>query len=664
MLNLDFKHNPALKYFILISFGILFQRYCNLNPSILLGGLSLLFFLILFTSKKYTYIFLYFIIFISGAILFYNHSSNKYLSGLLGNSISEIEATGALLNQPIYKNNKLFFTINCDSILYKNYSIAINKKINIALSDTTLRLTQVLNPHDQVSIRGRINFLADPINPFFPDFRDYYFKENILGNIFLTKAENIFLIKKGELNFFDKLIFYAKETVNKFCAEMVRNEEGDLMNGLLTGNKTDIDDETIQNFKQTGLSHILAVSGQQATIIAFVLFTILSWFFNRKYQIITLAFLLFLYLFITGFQASIIRAEVMIIVFLTTRLFSRKIEPLNLLFFSGLIIICFTPQALFDAGFQLSYSALLGIIIFYSPIVEQANERVKLFKNNAVIRNIFQSIVLTISASIFTIPLTLFHFGFMSLMSLASNVFAVALSSIALCSGLAGVLFYNVLPIFSKLFGGFSYLILKLVIFISTTLAKIKFLNINIFQFSAYSAIALFVIGIYVMYSNKISTLLLRFLSFCLALFIIIFIEKSFSLENSVTNSVAIFSNKKINIPVIFSEDTALLFTPKSNSFDSIFICNVKKNIETNTNKTVILCGLEGYSNYFSKLKNNDFILKSNPVIITENSNLSFEIVDFMGINILQVPIKNPLQSCLILKPKNNFWEIIDWKKL
>lgn len=205
---------------------------------------------------------------------------------------------------------------------------------------------------------------------------------------------------------------------------------GSLMTGIIFGNRIRIDQEVIETFRAVGLSHLIAVSGYNLTIIVANLRSLLSQFLDR--QVIWICIIaIFLFILITGAPASILRAGIMATIILIARYYGRPSQAINLLLLASGILIFFEPKIIFDVGFQLSVVATYAIMRI-APILIFAIRKVRL--NNGL-KQIFSE---TTAATLMTAPLIVGYFERLSLLSPLANILVVPIIPITMAVGMIG----------------------------------------------------------------------------------------------------------------------------------------------------------------------------------------------------------------------------------
>lgn len=202
----------------------------------------------------------------------------------------------------------------------------------------------------------------------------------------------------------------------------------DFINTALTGNSTTFSDDTRDIFSKAGLAHILALSGLHVGIIALAA-TILLWplyiLRHRKLHTLLTILLLWMYALITGLSPSVTRAVIMATVFLTANLLQRHYSVWNALCLAALIILLIDPESLFSIGFQLSFAAVAGIILFarvLNPIPKH------LFIRNSVVA----CLTISIAAMLGTAVLSAYYFHSLPIYFTLSNTIIALLLPVLL----------------------------------------------------------------------------------------------------------------------------------------------------------------------------------------------------------------------------------------
>ncbi|MBK8808007.1 MAG: ComEC/Rec2 family competence protein [Bacteroidales bacterium] len=212
---------------------------------------------------------------------------------------------------------------------------------------------------------------------------------------------------------------------NKFQNNNYNPSQLAFISALLLGDKTELDKEIKNDFSVAGTLHVLAVSGLHVGIIAIIINTMLSFLDKNKRTKIIKSFIVILsiwsFAYLTGLGASVQRAALMFSIFSLGSVFSKANNTINALFASAFIILLCNPFSFFEIGFQLSYLAVLGIILFYPFLSDWFKQLHKVYQYVPGI------IAVSIAAQLFTLPISLYYFGVVPSYSLLANIFAIPL---------------------------------------------------------------------------------------------------------------------------------------------------------------------------------------------------------------------------------------------
>ncbi|PKL37696.1 MAG: hypothetical protein CVV44_15240 [Spirochaetae bacterium HGW-Spirochaetae-1] len=215
-------------------------------------------------------------------------------------------------------------------------------------------------------------------------------------------------------------------------------EQSDLLKSLWFGNKRFIRKSVLHQYKQAGVIHVLAASGLHVGIVAALPLMLLGLLRIKKNAgYFTATVLVAGYLYLTDTPVSLMRACIMFALFALQHGFSRDKNAFNLLFIAAIVILSALPHELYSPGFQLSFGATAGILIFFQRYRPVFMSRPSVLSN---------SLALTISAQILTIPLILIHFGEINFMGIVSNCVVIPLVSLILTASIPLCLLFPVWP--------------------------------------------------------------------------------------------------------------------------------------------------------------------------------------------------------------------------
>lgn len=243
------------------------------------------------------------------------------------------------------------------------------------------------------------------------DYRKYLTGRNIY---FQGSANGKDILQTNDLplNLF-RLAVHTNYILCKKIDTAFSPECASVLKGVLLGDKSDLSDETEKNFRNSGLSHVLAVSGLHLTMITMLLGMLLRKA-PRIIKIPILALVVIGFAFVTGLPASVVRAATMLLILYIGDLIYAEADGLTSLSAAVLLLFAFNPNCIYDTGFVLSFSASLGIILLYNSLKSLFPESVPDYFKDCI--------SVSLSAQIGTLPFLVLSFGQLTTMSVISNL--------------------------------------------------------------------------------------------------------------------------------------------------------------------------------------------------------------------------------------------------
>ncbi len=280
------------------------------------------------------------------------------------------------------------------------------------------------------------------------------------------------------------LAYYISAFRAKLSAQVRSNlssETGGLLNGLLLGDKSGVTADATHDFRQIGISHLLAVSGLHMSVWAMAVFNILrrSRLGRRIAAALTVGFVLF-FMALTSFTPSVVRSGIMMLLYLGAFLFKRTPDSLNSLGGAVLVFLIVNPFAAMDIGLILSALATFGIVIL-NPVVTRLLGRLDLIDfipARRVLRWGAETIAISLTASVFTIPVVLVTFGMITILAPLSNLFIAGLAAPAMVTGGIAALFGMLgVPFLSQPLFACSGFLVRLMLRLSNAFADIPYVS-------------------------------------------------------------------------------------------------------------------------------------------------------------------------------------------
>jgi competence protein ComEC len=293
---------------------------------------------------------------------------------------------------------------------------------------------------DFVRIRASLKTRQSFNNPGAFDFAKMMRRQGIGAWGYVQDKSAITLLRKKTLGGLRQKMESFRKRIRDLIVRNVSSPQREILLAMSIGAKNAIPDDVREDFNKTGTSHILAISGLHVGMIgaiAFLLFFLLlksSEYLMLRFNILKVAatgafFVVLLYAFVAGMGVTVMRAALMAFVFLLAVLFGKHKDLYNVLAIAGLMILAFTPEALWDVSFQLSFVSVLAIIYLaprlskYFPAQwESSPAWVK-----SPLKFIYLTAVVSASAALGTLPLILYYFHRFSFISFLANLIIVPL---------------------------------------------------------------------------------------------------------------------------------------------------------------------------------------------------------------------------------------------
>ena len=358
---------------------------------------------------------------------------------------------------------------------------------------------------DNVFIKGLLSRPSGLTNPGAFDYSDYLAQQGIYSSISVKKGDFISVLSKDKANRFLRKIFIFKHKLRILIKNYLPSREGSILAGILLGDRSGISAGLKDRFVKTGTVHVLVISGLNVGLIAAIFILFLKFLRLPRFFVYFLssAFLI-LYAVLTGASIPVVRATVMTIAVLAGIFLGRKVDILNCLGLSGIIILLKNPSALFNAGFQLSFATVISIIIFAPKFEELLGVGNKEFWLK---RYILRSIAVSLAAWLGIIPVIAYHFNIISPVCMLANIPVVFLMSLVVFSGMAFLSLGLLVPFLADIFGlatmFFANILIKAVVIFSNLPYGFFWMHKwNIFE-TAIFYFALGVIGLS-LYNKKI----------------------------------------------------------------------------------------------------------------------------------------------------------------
>ena len=352
---------------------------------------------------------------------------NKKYDILYSNINNNVKIVGTICSNKKEKQFKNIYKIKVESVnnneKYKNTYLILNisKEIKVQYGDKIEFTGDFISPTTRRNYKGF-------------NYKEYLKTLNTYGTI---KTKDVKVIKENSLSIIKIVSNNIFLKIKQRVEETYKETEGSLLLGIMLGYTDNINDDIKETFSDNSISHILAVSGMHISYIILGVSLLFNKFIGKRKTRLLVILTLIIYIFITGFSPSIIRAEIMAILLLMSYLLYRKSDIWTNISLSLLCILIYNPFLITNIGLILSYGGTIGIIVFqkniynllqkinntkYKSILGRKKINDKINKTQKVKEKLLEIISVIISAQIVLIPIIIISFNKVGLTVLLINI--------------------------------------------------------------------------------------------------------------------------------------------------------------------------------------------------------------------------------------------------
>jgi competence protein ComEC len=410
------------------------------------------------------------------------------------------QLVAVITSEPKVKDDLVRFTADVRQSLTNGQFAKTTGSILITIKD---ELAKNLFYGEALLIPAKYAPVDTPFNPGEFNYKKYLANKNVHYQAFLYPGQYK-VITAGQAS---PVIAYALRTRQNLVDKLKQNMQDTtaiaVASTLILGYKADLSNDVLQAYSKTGTIHILSVSGGHVAIIYLLLGWALSFMNNYKrgrvFKAILIILLIWAYALLTGFSPAVCRAAVMISLVISGKTYSRYINSLNLLAASAFALLLYDPFLLMDVGFQLSYLAVGGLVVFQPMVYKWFS-----FRNN-VADKLWMACSVSIAAQVITFPLSAYYFHKFPVYFLMSNLLIIIPVSIIMYSGLL-LLVLPQIPYISKALG---YMLEHTILLMNKALAIIEhspYASINKIWLSKLEYLLLYaiiILAFYFLYAQK-----------------------------------------------------------------------------------------------------------------------------------------------------------------
>lgn len=431
----------------------------------------------------------------------------------------EVTVKGHIVSEPEVKGERVTYIVRVNSMKQGYNGTFVKSKGKIMLSTLTSKEGSLFDYGRELVFEGVLQQPKGVRNPGGFDYRRYLAQKGVGASVFSLA----YAIEPGEGKKGNMLVqtgLKIRQSIIAVIEKSLPRQQAGLLNGMLIGYREGLSDEVEEAFSNAGLTHIMAVSGANVAFLILPLAFLFKMLKIRKVVAngMTIAFLV-LFVLVTGFEPSVLRAVVMASILLIAAILYREPDTYAAIALSCMILLVASPCMLFNIGFQLSYGATLAIVMLYKNIK-------KLITVSFLPGWITDILGATIAAQLGVLPITLVYFNKISLIALIPNLLAVPMLELITILGMLMALLGQFSLAISQLIGYINNIFLSAVLYITKLASSVPFATVKTVTPPIILSFAYYIVVWFLLWYKPLKKIVLKtrhtaiFLSF-IALFIL-----------------------------------------------------------------------------------------------------------------------------------------------
>lgn len=352
---------------------------------------------------------------------YFEKDKSKYLKGYIN-------------NEPQLNNHTLRFQVTITEAYQQDKWTNKNGQLLVALALDSAH-NQTLNYGDEILIIAKNQPVEPPYNPAEFDFKGWLASKNVYHQTYIAQNQLVKLNdQKG--NPILKYAISLRQRQVKVYRKLICNDEAfAVASTLILGYRADLSPETLDAYSKTGTIHALSVSGMHVGIIYLFLNWVLFFLdrnrFSKIFKLLLICSLIWYYALLTGLAASVLRSAVMLSVYIIAKSFNRNTNSYNILAFTAFCLLVYDPFLLWDAGFELSFLAVFGLIYLQPKIYKW------IYVKNKWLDKLWSTVAISLAAQIATFPLSIYYFHQFPIYFIFSNLFILLPITVLMYMGIA-----------------------------------------------------------------------------------------------------------------------------------------------------------------------------------------------------------------------------------
>lgn len=512
---------PFLMIAISLVIGVLMGEYLKDKSILFIFAIFLVLIYEILTKKTNYKKILMCTIIIFLASMYTNYLNNKYETMYKQYNETEISVTGVIVSE--VKETDYYYNVQ---LQVKQKSKINNTKLNVYIKKKLIKNKTDLKYGNKIKVTGEYKEPEVARNYKGFDYKKNLRTKKIYGSITIQNSFEVISCNNGNIimRWLKGFSIKLKENLSKLLNE----KELGIVKGVVLGDTSDLDEDIKENFTNSSLSHMLAVSGAH---VSYVIMTVSLIFqsknFGKKTTKIITMLVLIIFMIITNMSPSVTRAVICMIINIFAGLIYKRPDTINALAISIIFTLILNPFSLFNIGLQLSYAGTIGIICFSKLIEAKPKNKIKKY--------IYDSIIVSTSANLVSFPLMAYYFNTISLNFIISNLVVSPVLGLIIILGIITLLASTISINLAKIVASLLKISVNLIIKMTEIISNLPIKNILVVTPSIILIAIFYIFLFYAIFNfEKIKKNWKKFLSiticFCLVVNLIKLEPKNFTI--------------------------------------------------------------------------------------------------------------------------------------
>ncbi len=370
----------------------------------------------------------------------YKNPGTEHIVNYIGKEKLIIE--GIISENPEVSADRMGLTVSAVRLIHDDTVIPVEGLVMLSVN-----VNQEFKYGDYIRFKTRLKAPHSFHNPGGFDYTKHLRYKGVMARGFIKNSSEIIVLRENQGDLLKIYLERMRRNIKRLIRDNSSSPEGEIVQAMILGDQKEIPKDVMDKFNKTGTTHIIAISGFNIGIIAFLSFIVIrlamksSTYLLLRFNIFKVSTIfaivpVIIYTFIAGMGVSVVRAAIMAVIFMIAIILGKERDLYNSLALAALIILVIYPPSLFDISFQLSFVAVWAILFIVprlTPMIPEGKpEELSGYKAAAkkAIKNIYIFLVVSLSATLGTLPLIVFYFNRMSTVVLLSNLIVVPILGI------------------------------------------------------------------------------------------------------------------------------------------------------------------------------------------------------------------------------------------